>query len=126
MNILKQVLIIFSITFVGVCISKLLPFVFPSSLISLFLLLLLLVTKTIKLTSIKETAEFLLGNMAFFFVPSGVAVIEQYSFLKGKIIILIFICIVSTIITFLATAYSVKLIIHIMKKGEHINERNSL
>lgn len=122
MKLLKQLCIIFGLCLVGVGISAILPFTFPSSLISMILLLILLITKVIKPESIQETSELLLGIMAFLFVPAGVAIIEQYSFLKGKIFILILICIFTTILTFIVTAYTVTGVMKIMNKGEHKNE----
>lgn len=124
MKIIKQLCLIFGLCLAGVAISSVLPITFPSSLISMLLLLLLFITKCIKPAAIKETAEFLLGSMAFFFVPSGVAIIEQYSFLKGKIVILILICIVTTILTFLTTTFTVTMIIKCMNKGVTTNEHD--
>lgn len=125
MNIFYQIFIIFGLCLVGEGISSLLPFTFPASLISMILLLILLITKVIKTESIKQTSEFLLANMAFFFVPAGVAIIEKYSFLKGKIMILVLICIVTTILTFLVTAWTVTAVMRIMNKGEHTHESDS-
>lgn len=122
MKLIKQLCIIFGLCLAGVGISSILPFTFPSSLISMLLLLILLITKVIKLETIKETAEFLLGIMAFLFVPSGVSIIEKYSFLKGKILILIMICIFTTILTFLVTAYTVTAVMKIMNKGGKKND----
>ena len=60
--------------------------------------------------------------MAFFFVPAGVAIIEKYSFLKGRITVLVLICIVTTILTFLVTAWTVTVVMRIMNKGERTHE----
>ena len=122
MKLLKQLGIILALCLVGVGISAILPFTFPSSLISMILLLILLMAKIITPETIQETSELLLGIMAFLFVPSGVAIIEKYSFLKGKIFILIIICIVTTILTFITTAYTVTAVMKIMNKGENKNE----
>jgi holin-like protein len=88
----------------------------------MILLLILLISKLIKVEHIKELSEFLLSNMAFFFVPAGIAIIEQYSLLKGKILILLFVCIITTILTFLATAFTVSTVMRIMHKGENEHE----
>lgn len=122
MKLLKQLCIIFGLCLVGIIISSILPFTFPSSLISMILLLILLITKIVKPENIHETSELLLGIMAFLFVPAGVAIIEKYSFLKGKIFILILICIFTTIITFVVTACTVTAVMKIMNKGEKKNE----
>lgn len=125
MNVLKQIFIIFGLCLLGEGISILLPFTFPASLISMLLLLILLITKVVKTESIKEASEFLLANMAFFFVPAGVAIIEKYSFLKGKVMILVLICIITTILTFLVTAWTVTAVMRLMNKGEQTHESDS-
>ena len=122
MKLLKQLCIIFGLCLVGIVISSILPFTFPSSLISMILLLILLITKIVKPEHIHETSELLLGIMVFLFVPAGVAIIEKYSFLKDKIFILILICILTTIITFVVTTFTVTAVMKIMNKGENKNE----
>ena len=107
MKIFKQLLIIFAVCLLGHFVSLLLPFVFPASVISMVLMLLLMIMKIIKPKSIKETAELLLGNMAFFFIPAGVNIIQHYELIKDDIVTLILICIISTFITFTVTAYTV-------------------
>jgi len=125
MNALKQIGIIFGLCLIGEAISLLLPFTFPASLISMILMLVLLIAKIIKPETVKETSEFLLNNMAFLFVPSGVAIIEKYSLLKGKIAILILICIITTILTFTVTAFTVTAVTKLIKKGTITNEQNN-
>lgn len=49
--------------------------------------------------------------MAFFFIPAGVTIMENYEFLKGSILQLLIICVVTMILTFAATAYTVKAVI---------------
>ena len=45
--------------------------------VNLYLLLALLATGLLKIEHIREKADFLLANMAFFFLPAGVSVIEM-------------------------------------------------
>ena len=61
-------------------------------------------------------ADFLLSNMAFFFVPAGVSIINYFDELKSTAVQLIIICIISTVVTFAVTAYSVMLTVRLMKK----------
>ncbi|HEX3076812.1 MAG TPA: CidA/LrgA family protein [Lachnospiraceae bacterium] len=122
MKLMIQILIVFGLCLLGEGIALILPFTFPASLISMIILLILLISKLIKVEHIKELSEFLLSNMAFFFVPAGIAIIEQYSLLKGKILILLFVCIITTILTFLATAFTVSTVMRIMHKGENEHE----
>lgn len=121
MKLLLQLFYIFTLCLIGEGISSALPFPFPSSIISMLLLLILLCTKWIRASDIKELSEFLLSNMAFFFIPAGVAVMEKYNLLKGNILILLLICILTTVLTFLATSYTVTLIMKVMnqKGGSH-------
>ena len=60
--------------------------------------------------------DFLLSNMAFFFVPAGVSIINYFDELKSTAVQLIIICIISTVVTFAVTAYSVMLTVRLMKK----------
>lgn len=107
MKIFKELFILFLLCWVGEAISIILPFSFPASVISMILLSLLLITKIIKPDYIVKTAEFLLKNMAFFFLPAGVAIMKQLDFMKDNIIIVLLICLISTFLTFTATVYTV-------------------
>ena len=55
-------------------------------------------------------------NMAFFFVPAGVSVMNYFDILKSTLVPFLIICIISTIITFVATAYSVQLVMRLMNR----------
>jgi len=117
MKIFKQILIILIICLLGEMIAKILPINFPASVISLILLLLLLITKIVRPQQIKEVSEFLLHNMAFFFIPAGVYIIGSFKVVKHSIIPLLAICLLTTIITFVVTAYVVILVMKITKKA---------
>ena len=116
MKILKQFGIIFGVCWISIVIEHYLPFSFPASVIGMILLLLCLLTGVLKIEHVQEKADFLLGNMAFFFVPAGVSIINYFDVLKSSIIPLIVICVVSTVITFAATAYSVTLTVRLLEK----------
>ena len=77
MNILMQTAVLLLICFAGEGISLALPFAFPSSVISMILLFILLATKIVKLKQIEEVTGFLTKNMAFFFLPAGVEILEN-------------------------------------------------
>lgn len=107
LKIFKQLFIIFLLCLVGEVAANLLPFQMPASVISLVLLFLLLNFQWIKSETIKEISEFLLKNMAFFFIPAGVSIIEKLDFLKDKIFVLLVICFITIFLTFTVTAYTV-------------------
>lgn len=118
MKILKQLLTIFLVCLCGELILNLLPFAFPASVISLILLFALLMCNIIKPEQIDIVADFLLGSMAFFFIPAGVAIIEKYEFIKDCLIPLAVITIATTVITFAVTGYTVLFFIKLMNKRE--------
>lgn len=111
MKILYQIAIIFSICFVSELISAVLPIFIPAPLIALLLLFLLLETKILKIDNIKEKSDFLLSNMAFFFIPAGVKVIEHVAVIKAIWWQFLLIVIISTILVFFITGLTVTLVI---------------
>lgn len=76
-KLLVQIGIVFGICLVGEGIAAVLPFAFPASVLSMLLLFVLLLCGVLKVEHIREKGDFLLKNMAFFFIPSGVALLEQ-------------------------------------------------
>lgn len=117
MKIIKQVGIIFSICWLSAVVEYLLPFAFPASVIGMLLLLLCLLTGLLKIEHIREKSDFLLSNMAFFFIPAGVQLINYLDILKANWLPLVLICTLTTILTFAATAFSIRLTLRLMEKG---------
>lgn len=122
MKVITQIGIVFMICLMGEGIAKILPIPFPASVISMILLFILLLSKILKPDHIKEKSDFLLKNMAFFFMPGGVTIMENYELLKGSIVQLIVICLVTLILTFAATACTVKAVMKLQNKRRKINE----
>ena len=116
MEILTQLVIIGSICMAGDWISSLLPIPFPGSIVAMILLFLFLGLKWIKEEQIQVVGDFLLKNMAFFFIPAGVSVMNYFDLLKSSIIPFIFICIVTLILTFMVTAFTVSLVMKLQQK----------
>ncbi|MGL5255885.1 MAG: CidA/LrgA family protein [Proteocatella sp.] len=118
MKLLMQFGIVFGICWIGEIIASMLPFTFPSSVISMILLLLMLLSRYLKTDHIKQKSEFLLQNMAFFFIPSGVAIMDRLEFLQGSILKIVAICFITLVLTFAATAYTVMAIMKLQKRKE--------
>src|SRR5574344_1430670 len=116
MKILLQIGIIFGICIIGDMISAVLPFTFPGSILAMIILLILLAMRLIKPAQLEETGGFLSKNMAFFFIPANVSVMEHFDIIGPIALQLIFISIVSMLCTFAAAAYSAELAIFIQKK----------
>ena len=116
MKIINQTGIIFFLCWISVILEALLPFAFPASVIGMILLLLLLLAGLLKVEHIREKSDFLLANMAFFFIPAGVNVINYLDILKDNWLPLLAVCLLTTVITFAATAYSVRLTMRLLAK----------
>lgn len=118
MKILIQVGILFGLIWVSECIEKALPFVFPSSVISLLLLLILLLVRVIRVDHIREKSDFLLGNLGFFFVPAAGSIINYADVIFQHAGAFFTICVVSTVLTYGATATAVHLTRKLLGKGK--------
>jgi holin-like protein len=116
MKLLGQVGILFSLCWVGTVIEHFLPFPLPASVIAMVLTLLLLTSGLLKVEHIREKSDFLLANMAFFFIPAGVSIVDHLALLKQIWLPLAVICLVSTMITFAATAASIRLTTALLRR----------
>lgn len=116
MRIIKQTGIIFTICWLSIIIQQILPLPIPASVIGLILLFLCLFSGLLKVGHIQEKSDFLLSNMAFFFIPAGVGMMNYFDILKKNWFSLLIICILSTLITFAVTAYSIRFTLKIMKR----------
>ena len=114
MKIIRQIGIIFTVCWLSILVEKALPFSFPASVIGMLLLFICLLTGILKIEHIQEKADFLLENMAFFFVPAGVSIINYFDVLENTWIQLVVICVISTVVTFAVTAWSVKLTVRLL------------
>lgn len=106
-KLLFQTGILFGICWLGEAVSALLPIPIPGSVMGMLLLFLLLLILR-KTDPIEEITEFLLKNMAFFFIPAGVGILAQFDLLWEKLLPLLTICVLTTLLTFLVTAYTVR------------------
>ncbi|WBW99003.1 CidA/LrgA family protein [Oceanirhabdus sp. W0125-5] len=113
MKIFKQLTLILIIWAVGEYFSSLLTNIvaIPGSIIGMILLFFLLLTNIVKLEHIKETSDFLLNNIAFFFIPSGIALLNYMDILKANWLSLSIIIILSTIIVMGVTSLVVNFMI---------------
>ena len=116
MKILYQIAIIFALCLTGEIISALLPFPFPASISAMLLLLLALFSGALKIDHIKEKSDFLLSNMAFFFIPAGVKVVEHLELITSIWWRFLIVVVVSTVAVFLVTAGTVSLVLRLEER----------
>jgi holin-like protein len=84
--------------------------------LGLFIMLIFLGFKVLKPEHLGKTADFLSANMGFFFLPAVVMVLNNYDAIRGTVLKLLGICIVSTGITFGLTYGTVRLFQILLKK----------
>ena len=116
MKLFKQLTIVFLICMAGEVVAAMLPFPFPAAVAALLIMLGLFISGVLKPESVQELAEYLLANMAFLFVPSGVAILDEYASIQGNVLQLLIVMVVSLVITFAVTAYTVTGVIHVMER----------
>ena len=122
MKTLLQIGIVFLICLIGEIISLILPFPFPGSVIAMILLFLLLLFGALKVEHIRGKVEFMQQNMAFFFIPAGVGIIEYFGVLQSTWMPFLLICVITTILTFAATALTVTLVMKLQRHFEKKRE----
>ncbi len=108
MNILKQFSVILVILGIGEFISSLINNFLPGSIIGMMILFICLNFKIIKLEQIKDISDFLLDNLAFFFVPVGVSLINSLDLIKENLFLLISVNVVSTFLVMFVTGMVVE------------------
>ncbi len=118
MNYLKQFLIIMLVTAIGEIIRYVLPLPIPASIYGLVLMFILLYTKVINLSQVKETAQFLIAIMPVMFIPAAVALMDSYSALQPILIPALITVIVCNIVVMVVTGKTAQFIISKDKKGE--------
>ena len=118
MNLIIEFCVVFLICMAGEWISALLPFTLPSSVVSLIILLILLLSGGVKERTIQGTSQFLINNMGMLFIPSVFGTLEYLDVLKLQIVPFLVVSIVSTPLVYMATAWSVQLLMKVFKKKE--------
>ena len=108
MQLLRQIGLLLGICLLGEGIGAALPFPFPASVIAMALLFVLLCTKVLKPAQIEQTGDFLLKNMAFFFIPAGVGILENIDALKGALGAFFAVCALTTVVVFFAAALAAR------------------
>ena len=114
MKIFNQLGIILGIWAVGELISSLLSNIItiPGTIIGMIILFLLLQFKIMKEETIKDVADFLLGNMAIFFVLAGVSLINSLGLITENMLVLLLSGTVATIIIMIVTGKIVEIMIN--------------
>lgn len=116
MNIMAQAAIIFGLCLVSEGLAALIPVAFPASVIALLLLGLLLFTGVLKPQHIQKFSAFLIANMAFFFLPSCVEVVEHAPAILRQLLPFALVVVLTTPVVYFVTAWTVQLTVRLMGK----------
>lgn len=103
-----QIGLLFGVCLLGQAISIFLPIPFPGTVLSMIILFMLLFFHVVKVDHIKQKADFLLKNMSFFFIPAGIGILSSFDLIRSSILPLLTVVVVTTILTFGATALTVQ------------------
>jgi holin-like protein len=109
-NLLKQFSIILSIYFLGELIQKAAGLPIPGNVMGMLILFFGLYTGVIKLDMISKISDFLLENLAFFFIPAGISLITCFALLEGKLTAILVVSLISTVVTMAVTGLTVELV----------------
>lgn len=124
MKIIKQIFIILFFYVIGESLSFIISSIFPKifipgTILGLFIFLIVLLNEKIKMLTVDDVDEvgtFLTNNMAFFFIPAAVSVMEYFDILKATFLKIIVIIVISLLIMFFVIAYVVKLTLYLQNK----------
>lgn len=119
MNIMAQLAVILGVCLAGEGIAALIPVAFPSSVVSLILLMILLLTGVVKERQIQTVSGFFIANMAFFFIPSFVGTLEHAELLISQALPLLLIVGLTTPVVYLVTGWTVQLLLLAMGRKEN-------
>ena len=117
MKYMRQFGIIMFVTCLGEVLKYLIPLAIPSSIYGLCLMMLFLVTGIVR-----ESGSFLIEIMPIMFIGSGVGIVVYWNQLKGMLIPLIVITIISTILVIVVAG---KVTQFVIKKRSKKNESGS-
>ena len=111
MKYLKQFLIIILVSCIGEVLNHFIPLPIPASIYGLVIMLLLLMTKVLRLDAVKETAKFLVDIMPIMFIPAAVGLIAYWEQLKPILTPVCVITVISTFLVMIATGKTVDVIL---------------
>lgn len=116
MKYIFQIGIIAVISFVAELLYYFLPLPIPASVYGLVLMFVLLCLKVIKLEQIEDVADFMLVIMPILFIEPSVGLMTSVDAIKGQAIVLVLMCILSTIVVTVVTGLVAQAVIRIKKK----------
>lgn len=98
MHYIRQFTIILGVSFLGELLGALVPLPIPGSIYGLVIMLTCLCTGIIKLEMVQGAGKFLIEIMQLMFIPAAVGLMASWDVLKGMIVPVSVIMVVSTFV----------------------------
>ena len=105
-----QFMLICLFAVIGEAISTFFKLPIPGSIIGLFLLLIALQLKWIRLRHIHAVAEFLIANMTILFLPPAVGIMEKFDVIAPYLLPIVLIIFFAAVINIILIAFVVQFI----------------
>lgn len=118
MKIVKGICIILGFLALGEAASLLINHLIPGSVLGMILLFLALVGKIINPESIRTVANFLTKNMAIFFLPAFMGIMDQWGLISLNFWGWMIVMFASTIAVFFTSGWVAKTIIRFNERRE--------
>ena len=115
-KLVRQFLVIASVSFLGEGLKALLPFPIPASVYGLILLFSALSLGIVKLHQVKDAARFLIEIMPVMFIPAAVGLLESWETLRPVILPVGVITVVSTVVVMAVTGHATQGVILFREK----------
>lgn len=107
---IRQCFILFGCLAIGEFVVWVTGISVPSSIIGMLTLTLFLKLGVVQLDHVKGMADFLVANLAFFFVPPGVALMQNLDLIAGEFWQIVIAALFSTVFVIFATGWTYQLI----------------
>lgn len=107
---IKQFTLIVSILAISYMLELAFGLPIPASIMGMLLLLILLLTKVIKLKDVEKTSNLLQKEITLFIIPLSIGISESIDLFGGKFLISVLIVALSTAISIFTTALIMKII----------------
>jgi holin-like protein len=118
MEIIRQLGLIIAFGYAGEVLALLLPIRLPAGVLGILLVIVALALGLLKPQHLGKTADFISANMAFFFLPLAVAILQNYEAIRPVLYQIVIICLASTLITFAVSYGTVALLRRVLKKPD--------
>ena len=115
MKYAKQLAIIIAISFVGEILNRVIPLPVPAGIYGILILFFLLQSKILPVTAVEGAGDFLIDILPLMFIQPSVGILDNWDGIKGSLLALFAISIVSTVAVIGAAGWVTQLIIR--RKG---------